>query len=564
MSQESDPPPKKFLSEYETSDEYCQAALKAIALLTKSSNSLPSDNSDTWNYYSTFKDFRLVMNTESSSIWHLIKDLLAFSSVNAPHAAPAKANQLVDLISEVNDHLLERVHSLLDEAEVDQKTISGSWNVPKKENSNEPVLITAKNIARPQLQFQSQIDNSNSPFIPKLKDKPNGIKPLSILLEYDERGEIEFYSHPYLFEIQHFKMYPSLLEHQDTTPIKPIEQTPLVWVSSPGDLDTMIQDLLKEKEIAVDLEAHNYRSFMGFTCLIQISTSSKDYLIDPFPIWSEMTCLNQVFTHPKILKIFHGADSDVIWLQRDFSLYLVNVFDTFRASVLLEFPKGSRSLKYLLSRYIGLNVDKQYQLADWRIRPLPSEMEKYAREDTHYLIFIYRKMKSDLLEKSNREKHLLVTAYDRSSDICKSRFEKPIFHETKHLDLLKKNRRSFNSKQLFALKDIYAWRHKLARREDESEHYILPNHMLLNICSELPREMQGILALCNPIPPHVKQNLVELHTIVYEARGKPLTFTSAIQEANVLTIQESEIIANNDVIQDPLKCPFGPFSKLLD
>jgi len=32
-------------------------------------------------------------------------------------------------------------------------------------------------------------------------------------------------------------------------------------------------------------------------------------------------------------------------------------------------------------------------MADWRIRPIPAEMLKYAREDTHYLLFIYDKMR---------------------------------------------------------------------------------------------------------------------------------------------------------------------------
>jgi len=41
--------------------------------------------------------------------------------------------------------------------------------------------------------------------------------------------------------------------------------------------------------------------------------------------------------------------------------------------------------------------------------------------------------------------------------------------------------------------------------------------------SELPREMQGILACCNPIPPLVKQNLHEIHEIVLKAREQPMT-----------------------------------------
>lgn len=45
--------------------------------------------------------------------------------------------------------------------------------------------------------------------------------------------------------------------------------------------------------------------------------------------------------------------------------------------------------------------------------------------------------------------------------------------------------------------------------------------MMLQIAESLPREMQGILACCNPIPPLVRQNLHKLHAIVLEARNQP-------------------------------------------
>lgn len=52
--------------------------------------------------------------------------------------------------------------------------------------------------------------------------------------------------------------------------------------------------------------------------------------------------------------------------------------------------------------------------------------------------------------------------------------------------------------------------------------YILPNHMLLLIAEKLPKEMQGVLACCNPIPPLVRQNLVLIHQIILKAREQPL------------------------------------------
>ena len=62
----------------------------------------------------------------------------------------------------------------------------------------------------------------------------------------------------------------------------------------------------------------------------------------------------------------HGADWDIPWLQRDFGIYVVNLFDTGQASRVLALPKFS--LAYLLQYCCNVQADKQYQLADWRIR----------------------------------------------------------------------------------------------------------------------------------------------------------------------------------------------------
>lgn len=58
--------------------------------------------------------------------------------------------------------------------------------------------------------------------------------------------------------------------------------------------------------------------------------------------------------------------------------------------------------------------------------------------------------------------------------------------------------------------------------------YVLPKHMLLQIAEVLPKEMQGILACCNPIPPLVKTELLTLHTIIREAREQPMIEVSLL------------------------------------
>lgn len=62
--------------------------------------------------------------------------------------------------------------------------------------------------------------------------------------------------------------------------------------------------------------------------------------------------------------------------------------------------------------------------------------------------------------------------------------------------------------------------------------YVLPKHMLLQIAEVLPKEMQGVLACCNPIPPLVKTELLTIHTIIRAAREQkllPVSSCSAIK-----------------------------------
>lgn len=47
----------------------------------------------------------------------------------------------------------------------------------------------AKNIQRPQLRFKDKIDNSNTPFIPVIKRKPNALRPLEMGEQEKNRGE---------------------------------------------------------------------------------------------------------------------------------------------------------------------------------------------------------------------------------------------------------------------------------------------------------------------------------------------------------------------------------------
>ena len=222
------------------------------------------------------------------------------------------------------------------------------------------------------------------------------------------------------------------------------------------------------------------------------------------------------------------------------------MFDTYQAAKLLNFPH--LSLAYLLRHYCQVLVNKEFQLADWRIRPIPQEMINYAREDTHYLRYVYQRLKSDLLAKGVGD-NLLVATWSNSRQTCLKKYRIPDIRPDSHMDMYRKSKMLFNDRQLFALKQLFAWRDKVAREEDESLGFVLPKHMILQIANVLPREMQGILACCSPIPPLVRQHLLVLHQIILKAREMPLVTTKT--EGEPLVAPKPILPVDSE---DPLYC----------
>ncbi|KAL5015456.1 hypothetical protein ScPMuIL_009726 [Solemya velum] len=521
--------------------------LKAVLKATKSSNELPASGDD-FDYYSSYQAFQDVMDVEGKRILHVIQSILKHQNVRGNLSQSSDAMDVedkFDILIDANDQILERAGTSLDEASGVRKEntlvvatgtpktgTSASWNRKTPTSQNSDVsnyrLLTARNILRPQLKFKDKIDNSNRPFIPQIAFKPNAIQSLEDSLRLPEGIDIDMlndpefqYPHPYRYELDHLQPAPGFLQPSEPKEALPLERTPLSIINTVSDLAELCDTLKGENEIAIDLEHHSYRTFLGITCLMQVSTRTKDYIIDTLELRNDLDMLNEVFTDPNIMKVFHGADSDIEWLQRDFGLYIVNMFDTGQASRVLSLARFS--LAYLLETYCQIQADKQYQLADWRIRPLPKELVKYAREDTHYLLYVYDRMRNELIDKGNEQRNLLLSVVQRSTQLCAKVYKKPVFNDVIHLDLYRKSKKLFNSQQLLALKNLYAWRNKTARENDESLGCVLPNHMLLQIAEVLPREKQGVFACCNPIPPMVRQCLNEIHGIIEDAPGSSPT-----------------------------------------
>ena len=318
--------------------------------------------------------------------------------------------------------------------------------------------------------------------------------------------------------LYHFFQYlPQQLAARKEVIFQNLAITPFTWVDTLDQLQLLSSKLEKVDEFAIDIEAHAYRSYQGFCCLLQISTRKEDFIVDLFSLRNQVHILNGSFTNPAIVKVLHGGDNDIVWLQRDHGLYIVNLFDTGQASRVLCYPK--LSLSYLLERFCDVSSDKkkQFQLADWRIRPIPEDMMEYARSDTHYLLYIYDRVHNELVEKGQ-----VLPALNNSRLLCQRVYDKEMFQPTLASFQLKCP--SLNKTQSAVLQSLFEWRDFFARQEDESIRFILPNHMLIKIAELLPQDSIELFSCCNPQPPpFIKTNAHDVIKVIKDAQeGKPI------------------------------------------
>ncbi|KAF7979235.1 hypothetical protein HWV62_43202 [Athelia sp. TMB] len=423
----------------------------------------------------------------------------------------------------------------------------------------DPALLHAANIVKPQLRFPIQPNNTDDgiPWRPLINHKYNARVPLGYVFTDSDSESLDVHqtSHPYAYEIKHLQYPAHMMAPTPAPPTAPrsFTETPFSWVDSAAEFSVMLEKLRGKTEVAIDLEHHSYRTWAGFLCLMQISTREEDFVVDLLEpsVRQLVPELNEILTDPQIVKVFHGADSDIVWLQQDFGMYVVNLFDTYHASKALEFSR--HGLANLLEAYCDFTPDKRYQLADWRIRPLPKEMMEYARSDTHFLLYIYDNLRNALLDRSSApssssdpEHNLMQTVLAHSAETALRTYEKDTYDfeggGSGGWDAMAKR---WNKGGLMkggfgapsrVYRSLHAWRDRVGREEDESRMYVLSNPHLFTLSEQPPRDMASLLGVFrngHP-PPLIRKRAAELLNVILSAVKDAQSEVDAAQEDVVM------------------------------
>lgn len=261
-----------------------------------------------------------------------------------------------------------------------------------------------------------------------------------------------------------------------------------ILVADRDSFEKTVEALEMAAIIAVDTESNSLFAYREQVCLIQFSTDETDYLVDPLAI-DDLSALGNIFSNPKIEKIFHAAEYDLLCLKRDFDFTFSNLFDTMVAARILG--RNRVGLGNLLDAEFEIRLEKRFQKADWGKRPLPADMLSYARFDTHYLIRLREKFLGELKVKNRWP--IAQEDFIRMSRVTGTP-PGPITTNIWRIN----GSRELSPQQASVLQELINYRDEKAQVYDLPPFKVLGDKTLLAIADELPsslRDLKGIKKL---------------------------------------------------------------------
>ena len=149
----------------------------------------------------------------------------------------------------------------------------------------------------------------------------------------------------------------------------------------------------RNDRVGIDTEADSLHCYREKVCLVQVGLPAADELVDPLA-GLDLSPLLDALSGVEI--VMHGADFDLRMLYRLGLAAPPRVFDTVIAARLT----GAARYGYaaLVAEHFGVTLPKGLQTANWARRPLGAKLDRYARNDTHYLLPLAERFERRLAE----------------------------------------------------------------------------------------------------------------------------------------------------------------------
>ncbi len=286
-----------------------------------------------------------------------------------------------------------------------------------------------------------------------------------------------------------------------------------VYVDSAESLARLTEELSVTSRVGLDTEADSLHHYFEKVCLIQLSFSGSNYVVDPLAGFSLAEFL-EVLSRKEL--IVQGADYDLRMLKKSFEFRpKAPVFDTMLAAQVLGYERIG--LAALAERFCGVVLSKAGQKSDWARRPLSAKQLDYASDDTKYLETI-----ADTLARNLQE----LGRVDWHRECCERVVETSGLegkNDAKEAWRIKGTPK-LAPKELAFVRELWKWRDEEARRRDRPPFMILLNEDLIELARwRVSNPEEGL----HPGPKFLKritgENLARLENAIRFAESLPMS-----------------------------------------
>lgn len=266
-------------------------------------------------------------------------------------------------------------------------------------------------------------------------------------------------------------------------PLIDIDEIPAATlVTAREHLDEVCAELAKADRIAIDIESNGFYAYREKVCLIQISSPTEDFIVDPVA-FTDLSALGPLLSDARIEKLFHAGEYDLVCLKRDYGFVFENLFDTMIASRVLGFKE--LGLAAAIERHFGISLSKKLQRADWGKRPLTEAQLRYAQFDTHFLMALADIQKRLLVDKGRmedaREAFLELAAVEPATRV----FDPEGYWKLAARDKLQ-------GPALACLREIYLFREEQAASRDRAHFRVMADELMVRIAKAMPKSAEEL------------------------------------------------------------------------
>jgi ribonuclease D len=272
----------------------------------------------------------------------------------------------------------------------------------------------------------------------------------------------------------------------------PTKSKDFIYIDTQKGLSLFYEENKSVNWMCFDTEFVGEKRFVTRLCLIQITTSHGNYLVDPFTVKDLGLFLN-LLQNPEIVKVTHAGDNDYRLLNDQFGVIPKNVFDTQVAAGFVGY-KHPVSFRRLVENELRIFLKKGYTVTDWETRPFHHKQLQYALDDVLPLHSLWQGLKENLQNRGRL--HWAREEFEKWE--TEDFYAKDPHHEALSSSMIK----ALNPKEQVFFIRLLAWRRQVAKEKNHSKEMVLPNKLLGQIVRSV-QSGRDALKQNRRIPDHI-------------------------------------------------------------